>query len=59
VGVVGGKCFKSKRNRVWGGEKIKFHKKKNRDQGKKKHWEGGREKIKLQRKTEIRAEEKG
>jgi hypothetical protein len=33
--------------------------KKNRDQGKKKHWEGGREKIKLQRKTEIRAEKKG
>jgi hypothetical protein len=53
---VGGKSFKSKRNRVRGGEKIKFPKnKQNRDLGEK-NWEGGGEKIKLQRKTEIRAE---
>ncbi len=38
-----------------GGEKIKFPQKKNRDQGKK-NWEGGGEKINLQKKTEIRAE---
>jgi hypothetical protein len=37
---VGGKSFKSKRNRVRGGEKIKFPKnKQNRDLGEK-NWEG-------------------
>ncbi len=38
-----------------GKKKFPKKKKKNRDQGKK-NWEGGREKIKLQKETEIRAE---
>jgi hypothetical protein len=56
VGVVGGWVVKVSKVKETGrgGEKIKFQKK-NRDQ-EKKHWEGGREKIKLQTKTEIRAE---
>ncbi len=50
---MGRKSFKikRKRNRVQGGEKIKFPTKKTEIRGKK-----NEEKIKLQRKTEIRAE---
>ncbi len=47
---------KKKGNRMRGREKIKFPKKKKQRLGEKKNWEGGGEKIKLQRKTEIRAE---
>ncbi len=43
-----GEVSKAKKKRVGAGEKIKFPKKKT--------WEGGREKIKLQKRTEIRAE---
>ncbi len=48
---MGGKSFKSKKKKPGGGRgKIKFpQKKKNRDQGKIKNWEGGGEKIKLQK----------
>jgi hypothetical protein len=46
---------KQKRKRVGGGEKIKFPPKKKRSEGKK-NWEGNREKRKLQKKPEIRAD---
>jgi len=41
---------------VGAGENIKFQKKKKLISGGKKNWEGGGEKLKLQEKTEIRAE---
>jgi len=49
---------RKKKRRVGGWEKIKFPKKKNQQRsGEKKNWEGDGEKIKLQKKREIRADQ--
>jgi hypothetical protein len=55
VGKVSKANKKKKRKPGWGRGENKVPKNKNRDQGKK-NWVGGGEKIKLQKKTEIRAE---
>jgi hypothetical protein len=56
VGKVTKKKKKKKRNwvGVWGENKVPKNKQRSED---KKNWEGGREKIKLQNKTEIRTDQ--